>query len=161
MPELAPGLRYWPGYFSRDAQEALRDALDAVLREAPPVRQGAWRYRLRTGSDGAWRLAEDSGAGWTTLHTFTEEPVYPVDVDRANWTTSTHPRSPFVQRPVCVRKDDTAVHSLLGWTHTTVRPGRPDVVVELDDSGFAETLRREFGLPLTDDEITKLLSATR
>ena len=128
------------------------------LRSSPPLRQGAWQYRLTLGPDGAWRLAEDDGTGWRTLQTITEEPVYPIDVERANWTTSTHPHSPFVNRIICVRKDDRQVQRLLGRTYSVERPGRPAVVRDLDDGTFAVTVRREFGLDLTEDDIAALLS---
>jgi alkylated DNA repair protein (DNA oxidative demethylase) len=36
MPELAPGLLYWPGYLDRAAQAALAEAVRRSLDEAPP-----------------------------------------------------------------------------------------------------------------------------
>jgi N-hydroxyarylamine O-acetyltransferase len=116
-------------------------------------RQGAWRYRLRTGGDGAWRLQENGGDSWTTLMTFTEEPQYLVDVEVANYNTSTNPHSPFTQRPVVVRKDDARVCRLLGNEYSVEGPSEPTVARLLTDAEFAAALTGEFGLPLTPAEV--------
>ena len=121
-------------------------------------RQGAWLYRLRKGGDGAWRLQENGGDAWTTLMTFTEEPQYLVDVEVANYNTATNPNSPFTQRPIVVRKDDTRVRRLLGRDYSVERPGEPVQERALTDAELAEALTGEFGLPLTPEEVDKVVS---
>ena len=128
------------------------------LAATGPQRQGAWQYELVRGRDSAWRLREDDGSGWTTILTFTEEPQYFVDIEAANYNTATNPRSPFVQRPIVVRKDDTSVRTLLGREYTVERPGRPADRRQLTDEQFGEVLRAVFGPALSADELTALLA---
>ena len=62
MPELAPGLRYEPGYLDRAAQEDLRDAVLAALAAAPP-----FRPRMpRTGQPFSVRMSNCGPLGWVS-----------------------------------------------------------------------------------------------
>ncbi len=122
-------------------------------------RQGAWEYELVVGPDGAWRLREGAESTWRTVQTFTEEPQYPVDVEVANYDTSTNPRSPFTQRCIVMRKNAGAVHSLIGREYSVERPGRPARRETLSDQDFASALRTEFGLRLEPAEV-RMLTAT-
>jgi N-hydroxyarylamine O-acetyltransferase len=59
-------------------------------------RQHAWTYRLANeGSE--WTLSAPIAGQWHPLYTFTREPQLPIDYEPANWYTSTHPDSRFVQ----------------------------------------------------------------
>jgi N-hydroxyarylamine O-acetyltransferase len=129
------------------------------LATTGPQRQGAWQYELIRGSDSAWRLREHDGSQWTTILTFTEEPQYPVDVEVANYNTATNPNSPFVQRPIVVRKDDTSVRRLLGRELTVGGPGQPVQQRMLTDEEFANTVRAEFGPALSPNEVSTLVAA--
>jgi len=82
-----------------------------------------------------------------------------VDVDVANYNTSTNPNSPFVQRPVVVRKDATSVRRLLGREYSIERPGRPADQRRLTDDEFADLLRSDFGPGLTEAEVSALVAA--
>ncbi|GIH95709.1 arylamine N-acetyltransferase [Planobispora siamensis] len=128
------------------------------LAAAGPRRQGAWQYELVRGRDGAWRLREHDGQRWAAIQTFTEEPQYLVDVEVANYNTATNPHSPFVQRPIVVRKDDTSVRRLLGREFSVERPGHPVVQRTLTDDEFADRLRAEFGAALSPGEIAALVA---
>lgn len=128
------------------------------LVEGEPRRQGAWTYRLVRGRDGAWRLREAVDGGWNTLMTFTEEPQYPVDVEVANYNTATNPHSPFTQRSIVVRKDDTSVRGLRGRELTVERPGQEPVRRQLDDRQVAAALSAEFGSALAPDEVLALVA---
>lgn len=121
-------------------------------------RQGAWEYELVTGADGAWRLREGAEGVWRTLQTITEEACYPIDVEIANYNTSTSPRSPFTQRVVVMRKNEGAVHSLIGREYTVERPGMPPRTSTLGDEDFVSALRTEFGLSLTPPEARMLVA---
>src|SRR5262245_57086967 len=121
-------------------------------------RQGAWSYRLVRGEDGAWRLREGVDEVWRTLMTFTDEPQYPVDVEVANHYTATNPHSPFVQRCILVRKDDTSVRGLRGRELTVERPGHEPQQRLLGDQEFAAALSAEFGSALRTDEVRALLA---
>lgn len=57
---LAPGVAYYPGYLDRAAQEALRDAIRAVLAKAP-----LYRPRMpRTGKPFSVRMSNCGSLGW-------------------------------------------------------------------------------------------------
>ena len=129
------------------------------LAAAGPHKQGAWEYELLQGPGSVWRLRESDGQSWTTILSFTEEPQYFVDVDVANYNTSTNPNSPFVQRPVVVRKDATSVRRLLGREYSIERPGRPADQRRLTDDEFADLLRSDFGPGLTEAEVSALVAA--
>ncbi|HXV64934.1 MAG TPA: arylamine N-acetyltransferase [Vicinamibacteria bacterium] len=53
-------------------------------------------HRLRREKD-VWVLEGTAERSWMDLYAFTLEPHYPVDFEMANYYTSTHPESPFVQ----------------------------------------------------------------
>lgn len=124
-----------------------------------PHSQGAWKYELLQGPDAAWRLREFDGADWTTILTFTEEPQHFIDIDVANYNTATNPHSPFVQRPIVVRKDDTTVRRLIGREYTVEQPGEPARQRHLTDDEFAAALRTEFGGALATEEVSALVVA--
>jgi N-hydroxyarylamine O-acetyltransferase len=127
------------------------------LSAGGPHQQGAWAYELVRGLDSAWRLREHNGDAWTTIQTFTEEPQYLVDIEVANYNTATNPHSPFVQRPIVVRKDESSVRRLLGREYSVERPGEPTRQHELTDDEFAGALRDEFGPALSPDEVSALV----
>jgi N-hydroxyarylamine O-acetyltransferase len=61
----------------------------------PVQDQSGWRFRvLEDGPELLLQMAE--GEGWVDLYGFRPEPVPFVDLETSNWSTSTHPRSPFV-----------------------------------------------------------------
>lgn len=76
------------------------------------VCQSGWRYR--TVAEGAeivlqiWR-----GETWVDLYSFLPHPVEPIDVEVANWYTSTNPRSPFVSNIVVSAQTGSRRRSLL------------------------------------------------
>ena len=77
----------------------------------------------------------------------------------ANYNTSTNPGSPFTQRPILVRKDETSVRRLLGREFTVGVPGRPARQSVLTDDQVADALRRELGPALSAAEVTALVAA--
>ncbi len=59
---VAPGVAYFPGYLDRAAQEALRDAIRAVLEQAP-----LYRARMpRTGKPFSVRMSNCGPLGWVS-----------------------------------------------------------------------------------------------
>jgi N-hydroxyarylamine O-acetyltransferase len=89
-----------------------------------PRRQGAWTFALAPAGPGAWALRERRGEEWVTRYRFADERQYPADVVVANHFTSTFPRSPFVLRPVAMRRDEERISELVGDTLTVTRPDR-------------------------------------
>jgi alkylated DNA repair protein (DNA oxidative demethylase) len=60
--EIVPGVAYHPGYLDRAAQEALRDAIDAVIRAAP-----LFQPRMpRTGKPLSVRMTNCGPLGWVS-----------------------------------------------------------------------------------------------
>jgi N-hydroxyarylamine O-acetyltransferase len=63
---------------------------------ASESRQFAWTYRIVEGAR-QHVLQSRAGTQWDDLYAFTLEPQQPVDYELANYYTSTHPASRFVQ----------------------------------------------------------------
>lgn len=61
-----------------------------------PSRQFLWTYRV-VEEPGLWVLQSVHDGSWVDLYTFTLEPQQQVDYEMANYYTSTHPTSRFVQ----------------------------------------------------------------
>ena len=123
------------------------------LRADAEATQGAWTYRLRRLDDDRWQLQESAaGAAWQPLYAFEIAVYHAVDVEMSNHFTSTWPGSPFVQRPVVVRKDEHAVRRLVGRQLAVVRPGRPDEVRDVEAAELGAVLH-DLGVDLTPDEI--------
>lgn len=60
------------------------------------VRQHAWEFRLLE-QDGLWLVQSRQRGEWVDLYAFTREPQHMADYEMANYYTSTHPDSRFVQ----------------------------------------------------------------
>jgi N-hydroxyarylamine O-acetyltransferase len=59
-------------------------------------RQFLWAYRVVRDND-SWTLQSQRDGSWTSLYVFTLEPQQQIDYEMANYYTSTHPASRFVQ----------------------------------------------------------------
>ena len=129
------------------------------MRADAETAQGAWTYLLRHLDDDRWHLQEAAaGEAWQPLYTFEIAVYHAVDVEMSNYYTSTWPGSPFIHRPVVVRKDERAVRRLVGRQLTVVRPGRPDEVRDVEASELGAVLR-DLGIDLMPDEVGLLASA--
>ncbi|MFC1410191.1 arylamine N-acetyltransferase [Streptacidiphilus sp. N1-12] len=123
------------------------------FREDAPRSQGGWTYRLvRDAEPDGWWLTELQNGQWARLYRFTEEPQHAIDVEVANHYVATHPASPFLRRPVVIRKDDRATRELLGRHFAVVRPDRAATKRDLPDGEVAAVLREEFGIELSPEE---------
>ncbi len=123
--------------------------------------QGAWTYRLRRLGSDEWQLQEaTTEEDWHTLYTFEIATQHVADVVVSNHYTSTWPGSPFVQRPVVVRKDDHAVRRLLGGQLTVVRPGRPDEIRDVPGTDLGAVLH-ELGVDQSPDDVSTLARAVQ
>ena len=60
--ELQPGVRFWPGFFGRAAQEELVEAIRAVVAEAPLYRPAM----PRTGKPFSVRMTNCGPLGWVS-----------------------------------------------------------------------------------------------
>jgi N-hydroxyarylamine O-acetyltransferase len=127
-----------------------------LLRPLPfaadgPQRQGGWTFRLDALGPHAWELRERRAGEWATLYGFDDQRQHFADVVMSNHFTSTFPRSPFVNKPVLVRKDEQRLRELIAGNLTVTRPDGSVGERPVDDLGA--TLRDVFRLSLTDEEI--------
>jgi N-hydroxyarylamine O-acetyltransferase len=98
------------------------------------------------------------GGQFTPLYEFTLEESYPIDYELANYFTSTHPSSRFVQMLVVAKSSSDARHTLRNREYT-VRRG--DAVerrsLETDAELFA-VLEQDFDLPIEPGSKFRALS---
>ena len=128
------------------------------LAEGEPRRQGGWTYDLarEDGEDGGWWLRERRGDGWARLYRFTEEPQHAIDIEVANHYVATHPGSPFLRRPIVIRKDEAVTRELLGRRFSVVPADRAAVERDVPDGELAALLHEQFGLDLSEAELEAL-----
>ncbi|HEV2087443.1 MAG TPA: arylamine N-acetyltransferase [Cryptosporangiaceae bacterium] len=131
--------------------------------EAPvPLLDGAtagsdgWTYQLRLDADGWWWLRAPGTDGPADLYAFTLEPQHRVDYETANHYTSTHPRSPFVGRPLAMRTVGDARHALVGRELATTHPDGTSRRRIVAAGELGEVLHDVFGIVLRRDEIALL-----
>lgn len=104
--------------------------------------------RFRVVEDGAELVLQTAREeDWKDLYGFSTEPVPLVDVEVANWFTSTHPRSPFVTGLIAGIQAEDGSHTMLSdWgglalteesaSGTTVTPVERDEVPGLLATSF-------------------------
>jgi N-hydroxyarylamine O-acetyltransferase len=126
-----------------------------------PRRQGGWTFALVATGPGTWALRERQGEEWVTRYRFADERQYPADVVVANHFTSTFPRSPFVLRAVAVRKDEEALRELVDDTLRVTRPDRSSEERVVGDDEVGDLLRDVFRVPLSPEELDRLIRARR
>jgi arylamine N-acetyltransferase len=128
------------------------------MRPGQPVRQGAgaWEYTLAEHGAGVLALRSLRPQGWLELYTFTLEARWPVGYTVFNWYTSTHPRSPFTQRPVIQRVGDNLRRSVVGSELAVIRPGWARDTRAVVPGGLPEIVAAEFGIELTAQDADTL-----
>lgn len=79
MLALPTGVRHMPGYFERDAQEALVEAVRSVVRQAPLYTPAM----PRTGKEMSVRMTNCGSLGWVTdkERGYRYQPTHPVTGD--------------------------------------------------------------------------------
>jgi N-hydroxyarylamine O-acetyltransferase len=129
-------------------------------RSGDPQELDGWIYEVVPGeSDGTWKLRELQGADWTTLYRVEDQRVYPADVVMSNHYTSTYPQSWFTWQPIVVRREPSAIHSIIGRAYTITRPGHIKERRTLTDEEFSTALTTTFGLLFTKEEQAALTAA--
>ncbi len=123
------------------------------------ARQGLWTYELDRLGERHWQLCEETGTQREALYHFIAEPQHPIDLVVANHYISTHPSSPFVGKPVVMRKTARQQLHLVGRTLTVTGPGDSIQERPLADAEFVCVLRDDFGLSLAEAEIDAVLVA--
>ncbi|GAB3550695.1 N-hydroxyarylamine O-acetyltransferase [Actinopolyspora lacussalsi] len=83
------------------------------LRDGVEVEQYGIPHRLS--HDGTfWHLQHQTERGWESLHAFQPLPSSPVDYEVGHHYTSTHPNSPFVDKPIVMRPEPGKTRKLIG-----------------------------------------------
>jgi N-hydroxyarylamine O-acetyltransferase len=109
--------------------------------------QTGWRYRLvEDGSELVVQAWQDGA--WADLYGFDPEPAPMVDVEVANWYTSTHPASPFVTGVFAgARRPDRCLSLFVNDTATLIQrtlEGSAAEEIALDD--VPQLFRARLGL---------------
>jgi N-hydroxyarylamine O-acetyltransferase len=126
-----------------------------------PHTQGAWTFELATTGPGSWALRERQGDEWVTRYGFSEQRLHASDVTMANHFTSTFERSPFVGRLLVIRREADATRSLIDRRLTVIRADWSADERDVGDDELVDLLRGMFGIPLNEDEATRLTFASR
>jgi N-hydroxyarylamine O-acetyltransferase len=108
-------------------------------------RQSHWTYRVAE-RGGLWTLQSLHGQEWIDLYDFTLEPQHQIDYEMANYFTSTHPSSRFVQT-LTAQYTRPEVRMALRNRELIVDKGAgPSRRVLADDEELLDVLATTFGL---------------
>jgi N-hydroxyarylamine O-acetyltransferase len=116
-----------------------------AFRPGVEVTQFAWRVRL-VEEPGLWVLQTEVENAWQDLYGFTLEPQLAVDFDAANWYTSTHPDSRFVQTVTAQRSSPEARYTLRNREFVITEPGRSTTQIITNDDELLRILAEVFDL---------------
>jgi N-hydroxyarylamine O-acetyltransferase len=108
------------------------------------------------GTGRAWELHRRGQAGWELAHTHDELPVRPIDVVHGHHYTSTFPTSIFRQVLMVAGHSGDRHLTLTQSTVTVRRAGAPAEHREITVAELPDLLH-ELSVPLTDDELRRLL----
>jgi len=95
---------------------------------------------------------------WADQYAFRLQPVHPVDVEVANWYTSTHPDSRFV-RTLTAQRTTRDVRYLLRYPRYTEIDDRGIRTREVARDDLVPLLRRVFRIDLPDDVTFPVIDA--
>lgn len=97
--------------------------------------------------------------GWDDQYVFLPQPVHPVDMEVANWYTSTHPQSRFVRTLTAQRATCDVRHVLRYPTYTEIRSGL-STSRTIDRAELLPLLRDVFGIDLPEDTTFPAIDGT-
>ncbi|QKW33032.1 arylamine N-acetyltransferase [Actinomadura sp. NAK00032] len=133
--------------------------------------QDGWGFRLQRGRTATalgpdtapgsaptdWEMHQRGADGWLRRHMFAMNEVFRVDFDVLNYYVYANPRSPFAARPFVQRFSPEALHVLDGTTLSVTRPDGASESRELAPEDLPETLARDFGIVLEEDDVPRLI----
>jgi N-hydroxyarylamine O-acetyltransferase len=134
--------------------------LPLPLDPGPPMEQLGRTHRLVQEDDRVRVLQLMRNDGWADMYAFTLEPQLPIDYEVANWWTSTHPSSGFVQNVTAQRVSPEGTLTLRNrqlieaWAN-----GRTTTTEIPDDDELLKVLAERFGLELRPGTRFRCLSA--
>jgi N-hydroxyarylamine O-acetyltransferase len=79
-----------------------------------------------------------------------------VDYTVFNWYTSTHPRSPFTQRPIVQQAGDNLRRSVTGDELALIHPGWARDTRAVASADLPEIVATDFGIELTAQDADTL-----
>jgi N-hydroxyarylamine O-acetyltransferase len=106
-------------------------------------------------------LQAKAGDDWQSIYRLSPHPRLAIDYEVANWFTATHPASPFVSHLIVARPGPNGVRNTLFNGRVTVRwpPAQVERRVLKDESEYVEALSGTFGLTLSIQDVSAVLSA--
>jgi N-hydroxyarylamine O-acetyltransferase len=123
-------------------------ALKAGIEQTTPHET----FRLDA-AEGGFALAAWRGGEWQSLYRFALDEQVPADYEIANWFTSTHPDSLFINHLIAARADADCHHTLFdGKFAIRRRDGTRERRQIRDPADLARTLVEHFGIAVTPDE---------
>lgn len=114
------------------------------------ARHFAWTYRV-VPEGSALVLQTRRPDGWFDLYAFTPEPQEPIDYEVANWFTSTHPASIFVQTLTAQLPTPEVRYVLRGRQYTEGRSHEMTTRTIATDEELLTLLAARFGLHFPAD----------
>lgn len=119
-------------------------------------------FRL-VAAGGEFDLEARLGEGWASLYRFSPQEQMAVDYEVANWFTSTHPNSLFVNHLIAARSGPVARYILFNNKFTVRnRDGTTERRTLNDVSKFGEVLARDFGIaPIGADDIAAVAAIAK
>lgn len=127
------------------------------LVDGTESRQGDWAYRVDAGDLGAFRLSTWRPSGWEEMYTVLPDVQHPIDYRVCNHYTSTHPRSPFIKRPIIQRATPTERFGLDGTEFTVSRPDGTRETRQVEPGELDDLLVHTFGIELEPADVKRLI----
>ena len=115
------------------------------LRPGEVIETFSWKYRI-VESGGLYTLQSARSEGWFDLYRFTKEPQHQIDYEVANYYTSTHPSSTFVQKLIASRPGTESRMTLRNRQLFEQTPAGTSESTISDDDALLEVLDQRFGL---------------
>ncbi|SPE64504.1 Arylamine N-acetyltransferase [Streptomyces netropsis] len=120
-----------------------------AFRDGIRERQGDWTFGMEREQKGVRVLRTLHPEGWFDLYAIGPEERFPVDYAVMNHYISTHPRSPFVSRPVVQQTESDHRRNLVGTVLTSTRADGSRDTCEVGVEELPDVLAREFRIELS------------
>ena len=131
-------------------------ALRAGNEQATP--HGSFRL---VAAGGEFGLEARLGEAWAGLYRFSPQEQLAVDYEVANWFTSTHPNSLFVNHLIAARSDPVGRYTLFNNKFTVRnRNGTTERRTLNDAAEFGEVVARDFGIASIGADDIAAIAAT-
>jgi N-hydroxyarylamine O-acetyltransferase len=101
--------------------------------------------------------------GWEHIYRLIPYPRYDGEYEITNWYTATHPETPYQGNIIVAKPGPNRTRVTMYNSRVTVRDadGRADKRWLANDRDYHDTLRGEFGLNMTDQEIDQCIAVMK